>query len=39
MRLDGAESALTQLNERKINLFTFFNKVRRVNHSIGLRVV
>ncbi len=39
MRLDGAESALTQLNERKINLFTFFNKYRRVNYSIELRVL
>lgn len=39
MRLDGAESALTQLNERKINLFTFFNKVGRVNYSIGLWVL
>ncbi len=39
MRLDGVESALTQLNERKINLFTFFNKTGRVNHSIELRVL
>lgn len=36
MRLDGAESELTQLDERKVNSFTFFNKTSRVNHSGSL---